>query len=62
MRSSTVYRNNVVESELFLSFVKQKEEERKAMIDEHADGIMEIYVIRENLYIYIYKRFYLVLV
>jgi hypothetical protein len=53
MRSSTVHRNNVVESELFLSFVKQKEEERKAMIDEHADGIMEIYVIRENLYIYI---------
>lgn len=51
MRSSTVHRNNVVESELFLSFVKQKEEERKAMIDEHADGIMEIYVIRENLYI-----------
>lgn len=60
MRSGTVYRNNAVESELFLSFVKQKEKERKAMIDEHADGIMEIYVIRENLYIY-KKRFYLVL-
>lgn len=48
MRSSTVYRNNVVESKLFLSFFKQKEKERKAMIDEHADGIMEIYGIREN--------------
>lgn len=44
MRSSTVYRNNVVESELFLSFVKQKEEERKAMIDEHADEIGRAHV------------------